>query len=583
MTKRLLIAISSSLFFIFSYFFVFGLGTIKSTAILYGPDGAKSVQLPYEEQAPKMQFDIRAVIQRNQFKTNHLKIIPDDCLNDLTINNFLVALPASMTLRCDYQNGFVIDVGDYLKPGDNILTFRMINHGGPAKLRLENSRQGLGYLSLIAAFIISASSFFSLLMGRLGSPPIQRYLLAVGIAVFCGYFVKSQPLERANDVSGHIAHIEQVKKGNLLPKTRECWECHQPPVFYWAASLMSWPLEMDSAVPTKFYQWLCLMSYVTFLCVSLLLINRLLPIGRGWLIASMLLIFWPAGFLRASSIGNDVPLYMFAALLLYFLHTWLETRKDKHLILTSEFFLLAVLTKFSGFIFAIPCIAAMIFVANKKQLSLKSTKVIVPLAFALTAVVATYFIIQFKQDIAHQFSSAAISHKLAVGNSAKNFLLFDTIDYFTQAYTSPWGDAGGRQYFWNYIAKSSLFGEFELAPRDSILRILALVLSCLLIAVVAGTSIMALAMPAQKWKLILPSLGLISLSIATLICFRFHISAAPAGDFRYIHFMILPLSALIGQIHNFSELPYMRWWLFVSSISFSFISAIFYGYFSLMT
>ena len=35
-----------------------------------------------------------------------------------------------------------------------------------------------------------------------------------------------------------------------------------------------------------------------------------------------------------------------------------------------------------------------------------------------------------------------------------------------KVFTSSWVDDGGRQYFWNYLLKTSLFGEFDTDHYD---------------------------------------------------------------------------------------------------------------------
>ena len=289
MKRKLLIAVpalgvlffSLFLFLVFSYLLIFSPGIIRSPATIQGQTGNKQTQLPYEQQAPVGPFQFRTVIQDFQFETGLLRITPDDCVESLSINDASIPLPASRDQQCDYQNGFVVDVGPYLKMGSNILLLNITNTGGPVGLRLENAMQPWAYVTLRAGFMISAITFIWFVMAWFGAPLLQRYLLAIGLAVSCAYFFTANPLLRSNDVDGHLAHFTQVKSGNILPKTRDCWECHQPPVYYWTAALASRPFELKSPAPPKFYQWLSLNFYFVFLCASLLLINRVLH--RGYL------------------------------------------------------------------------------------------------------------------------------------------------------------------------------------------------------------------------------------------------------------------------------------------------------------
>ena len=591
MKRKLLIAVPSLgvlffslfLFLVFSYLLIFSPGIIRSPATIQGQTGNKQTQLPYEQQAKPGPFQFRTVIQDFQFETGLLRITPDDCVESLSINDASIPLPASRDQQCDYQNGFVVDVGPYLKTGSNILLFTITNKGGPVGLRLENAMQPWAYMTLRAGFMISAITFIWIVMAWFGAPLLQRYLLATGMAVSCAYFFTANPITRGNDVAGHLAHFAQVKSGNIMPKTRDCWECHQPPVYYWTAALASRPFELKSPAPPKFYQWLSLNFYFVFLCTSLLLINRVLPKGKGWLTASMLVIFWPAGFLRGSAIGNDVMLSMFAALLFYFLHEWLQTRNQKHINVASMFFLLAVLTKFSGLMLSIPCLGALIYVARERRAGFHFRDFFVPVYRGLTAVALCFILIQIKGDIAHQLSTKVLPQGMILENSLRNFVSFDLVDYFSRPYSSIFDNSNGRQFFWNFLAKSSLFGEFQFSRVNGFLSAAAHTISALLLAIIAGAILGFLAKPAENFKRTAPSLVLLAMVITALMGYRFNTPVAAAGDFRYVHFAIIPFSILIGQIYDLCEIKLLRRWLLIASIGFCTASAIFYGYVGLFS
>ena len=593
MKRKLLIAVPALgvlffflflfLFLVFSYLLIFSPGIIRSPATIQDQTGTKQTQLPYEQQAPVGPFQFRTVIQDFQFETGLLRITPDDCVESLSINDASILLPASRNQQCDYQNGFVIDVGPYLKTGSNILLFNITNTGGPVGLRLENAMQPWAYMTLRAGFMISAITLIWIAMAWFGAPLLQRYLLATGMAVSCAYFFTANPLIRGNDIDGHLAHIAQVKSGNIMPKTRDCWECHQPPVYYWTAALASRPFELKSPAPPKYYQWLSLNFYFVFLCTSLLLINRVLPKRKGWLIASMLVIFWPAGFLRGSAIGNDVMLSMFAALLFYFLHEWLQTRNQKHINVASMFFLLAVLTKFSGLMLSIPCLSALIYVARERRAGFHFRDFFVPASRGLTTAAFCFIMIQIKGDIAIRFSTQVMPAGILVKNSLRNFVSFDLVEYLTKPYASPWENSNGREFFWNFLAKSSLFGEFNFSTNGYFLSAVAITISGLLLAMMMGVALAFFTKPKENFKQVAPSLVLIATAITALMAFRFHTPIASAGDFRHVHFAIIPFSILIGQIYDLCEIKLLRRWLLMASIGFSSASAIFYAYVGLFT
>lgn len=554
---------------------------IATSATLYESTGSKSVQLPYQGSDVAAGFDIRAIIARSIIDTGFIKITPDDCLESLEINYVPVPLPASGSERCDYSNGLVIDARNFLSGGDNVFLLKLLNKGGPAGLRLENAKQGPSYMLRSSALIVSAVIFFPLALLCFGSPLSQSLMFSLGIAISSLYLVKTDAQVRGNDVDGHIAHIEEVQKRNLLTKTSECWQCYHPPVYYWTAALAALPFHVSGHLLEKFYQWLSYAFYLSFVIVSLLLINRLLPIGPGWLLANILLIFWPAGFLRASAIGNDVLLYLFAGLQFYFLWAWIQTRSEKNLWFTLAFLFLAIFTKSNGVLLAVPLLCALVHMVAEGRFKVRSRKFLFPTCFVVLSGLLAGGLSISKGDFFTRFQS--LNSGLMVSNSAKSFLFFDAVDYFTNPYTSAWADVGGRQYFWNYLTKTSLFGEFDFLAGNHFLSFLALMLSTLLIAVLVFFVLVVAIRNSVLFSELLPCVSLIFAGFFGLVFLRIVVPFSCSGDFRYIHFIVLPFAILSGLVYDRCNVPFLRLCMMISVVGFGLSSALFYGYFVIVS
>ena len=69
-------------------------------------------------------------------------------------------------------------------------------------------------------------------------------------------------------------------------------------------------------------------------------------------------------------------------------------------------------------------------------------------------------------------------NSVLVRNNPGNFLFFDLRTFLTQPYTDPWHDELGRQFFWNYLAKTSLFGEFKLLETPKGLWLASIISAC---------------------------------------------------------------------------------------------------------
>jgi hypothetical protein len=118
-----------------------------------------------------------------------------------------------------------------------------------------------------------------------------------------------------------------------------------------------------------------------------------------------------------------------------------------------------------------------------------------------------------------------------VNNSPGNFLFFDIRSFLTNPYTSPWNDALGRQFFWNYLAKTSLFGEFRLLTTPAG-NWLATLISASFLALL-GFGIRGL----SKLKLSKINVLLVAQAIfffAAVFALRIQIPYSCSNDFRFI-------------------------------------------------
>ncbi|NBQ54401.1 MAG: hypothetical protein EBU49_12605 [Proteobacteria bacterium] len=191
--------------------------------------------------------------------------------------------------------------------------------------------------------------------------------------------------------------------------------------------------------------------------------------------------------------------------------------------------------------------------------------------------------IQIKGDIAIRFSTQVMPAGILVKNSLRNFVSFDLVEYLTKPYASPWENSNGREFFWNFLAKSSLFGEFNFSNTGYFLSAVAITISGLLLAMMMAVALAFFAKPKENFKQVAPSLLLIATAITALMAFRFHTPIASAGDFRHVHFAIIPFSILIGQIYDLCEIKLLRRWVLMASIGFCSASAIFYASVGLFT
>jgi hypothetical protein len=144
---------------------------------------------------------------------------------------------------------------------------------------------------------------------------------------------------------------------------------------------------------------------------------------------------------------------------------------------------------------------------------------------------------------------------LGVGNRADNYLWFDLRTYVTQAFTNPRDDGMGRQLFWNYLLKTSLFGEFSFPRPASWNLAVCISLACLpmLATVIAG----ALLLRRKQVYEELPMLAAAVVLVAASALLRMKIPTSCSNDFRYVLPVLVPLA--YGYVRGLAGLRSRGW------------------------
>lgn len=225
----------------------------------------QSVVLPWLQDLPAGLYEIDAAVDGSDLRSGFLKVIPDDCVESASINSQTISLPQESKQRCDYVSGFIVEIGTLLKAKNNILKFTIRNTGGPVGFRLERSMVPMHSVALIALWVFAFAELFFKLSGYLRIAANQRLLAVLAITICSLYFLRVPDFGFGNDDRGHVEHIDEVRKGNLVPKTRQCWECHQPPLYYWTAAVISNSFSVDSKRLPKLYQGMTLCLSLAFL------------------------------------------------------------------------------------------------------------------------------------------------------------------------------------------------------------------------------------------------------------------------------------------------------------------------------
>lgn len=445
-------------------------------------------------------------LDMGKYSSTILRIIPDDEILSLSVNDKLINLNSiPHHLRKDYNRGFTYDLRDYLKEGNNKIEIVYSDQGGLMGIVISGEAEGytivlLYLLGSIFALIISLKALSTL---RVSTPIKFLFIGALLIRIF--YFSVTPADVRDHDLGDHIGYSEYLSTRWMPPPVDYATggAFFHPPLYYYTGALVyratQW-FEPDNKVTIYRTQQLLSLAYsMGFVLFGLLILNELLNKyhhGRNqdletknqdvhinhqseqpsaitttqsslfWLIGS-LFAFWPVSIIHSVRIGNDPMLYFLFTASLYFIIRWYRQDQKRHLMLASILGAAAILTKANGEILIVVLgIIGLIKMIKSRDWPHYLKIAIAPCLIMLVATAITVgpgliLKLEGKRDKLYIDNIDGLSKANLVGNTASNYFWFDAKIFITEPFTDPYDDRMGRQFFWNYLGKTGLFGEFK--------------------------------------------------------------------------------------------------------------------------
>jgi hypothetical protein len=469
-----------------------------------------------------------------------------------------------------------------------------------ATLVLPFVRADRGLHSEAAAQVMVVALVLALL-GRglvaLGLSRAVAMTYMLGAAARFAYLTVTPWSARTHDAEHHIEYVEYLLAHHAIPPPSAGWSFYHPPLYFVLAALLWRTLTAlgVSARPIllEALQVQSLAYHLGYLAFALLTGKRwldALPAARvgpdptvrarlGILFAALLCL-WPSGVLHSVRVGNDDLFYLwFGGFLLFVTRWWLDgRRRDFHL--AAVFAALSMLTKSNGLIaFAVLGVLWGVHVARDPARSIRSAVKLAWPAVVLFALPTGLTLLRaIRGDAGSQHphllvgNAESLNPQLAVGNGAANYLWFDLKMLVTQPFSSSFTDDAGRQYFANFMIKTSLLGDFQF--DGATLSNLAIVMSFLVLPILACIAV-AVAYPFREdWLVALPLPLTVAVSVASLAALRMSIPKACSNDFRYILPVIVPALCLyVRGLVRLRELGRPAWarvgetagWAFVAT------------------
>jgi hypothetical protein len=524
---------------------------LKNITIDDGGRRLEDVPFPFLRQtsAPVKEYHIAADIDYRPYQFARFTLLPTLCLSSAEINGKPIALPSE---RCDFLKGYDI----HLPAGPNGAPAQPLHLDAKVSNPLADTFDVFGLsvrapagnplvltLSLIASVALIGALYLALRQWHFSRTISLILVASLPIQLF--YQAHTPIIERTYDVLAHLQHIEFIAYQGSLPPANYCHECFQPGLYYTiAAGVYSIARALRIFDPMVVLQFLALAWFWVFLIMCARIVLLWLPQQREVQLATALLAFWPAGFLHSARVSNDIPLYAFSATCLYFVLSWWKRDNPKHLIVAAIVAACGVLVKTT----MMPIIGAIVILILYRMFIERHAGTawsfyLLPLAVMIAGIAVYIAQSSLRGDITPPFGDN--SRAMYVGNSWKQYLVLNTALYFRAPFVDSLRDDSGRQYFWNYVLKSSMFGDFSAWFGKPVQKVLALVMSPLLLGLVVLFCIGVARNVRWSARQSLPLLVVIAVSILSVFALRFYNPYSGNNDFRYIYPALIPIVLLL--------------------------------------
>ncbi|OGS13981.1 MAG: hypothetical protein A2234_05440 [Elusimicrobia bacterium RIFOXYA2_FULL_58_8] len=200
-----------------------------------------------------------------------------------------------------------------------------------------------------------------------------------------------------NAFDNHFKPIFLIMDLGAVPAKDACWQCYQPPVFYWMSAVagdIAVSLGMGFPQLLKLFQFIsCFYGILTVGVVYLIL--RKLPLSDfARLISFGVVCFLPRHIYMSAMNSNDTMSYLFVALSIYLLLTAIERGFDRPiLVITGIIVSITLFTKYTTYVM-LPVILVTLIPLSYGQTAIPRRRVLTAVALVFLvplAILGVYF------------------------------------------------------------------------------------------------------------------------------------------------------------------------------------------------
>jgi hypothetical protein len=506
-------------------------------------------------------YSISGKLGATALGTRRFRLIADDCVEGLSVDHAEVSLAEfPRERRCDIKSGFIVDLKPNLVPGVNAAEARILDNGGELGFHFMRGFNDPWSRFWILAWAAAVAGLAAMALRRWGFTKPAIAIVAAGLVARILYLDATAFAERSHDVWDHLRYVMFVAQTAHLPPNDACFECHQPPLYYvLAGAVFGLARAFKTGNPFFYLQLLSLLASFGFVFFAAATVRKLCGEKPAGLAALALVVLWPSGIIHAPRLGNDSLLYCLYAGSIYFTNEWWSSanraRRSRELLLAAGLALAALCVKVSGITALFLIGALLVFAVEKRAGARRWLELLRIHRYAIALVVAGGLVfVGFTLYRQHIVSGAQlmrfnkfneIGGHLRLRNWPLDFVHFDVTTFLKEPFTNGLDDAVGRQLYWNFLLKTSLFGEWSLHEFPQ--RQIALVLSVLYFGLI-GLALAGLARFDRKdlRELAVPVL-MAAILLPLSMLYRYLFPIAANSDFRFILPTVITGAALAAR------------------------------------
>ena len=137
------------------------------------------------------------------------------------------------------------------------------------------------------------------------------------------------------------------------------------------------------------------------------------------------------------------------------------------------------------------------------------------------------------------FGNSGVNGGLMLETTPQTFITFNPAALLQHPYNNPWAPGERRENYWEFFVRSAIFGEFNLG--DS-LKPFATVVLFFWFGTLALSLLGLVYALWKQWYAHVPLIAVGFFQLLGSIAYRLHYACACNQDFRFVPFLIIPIS-----------------------------------------